>query len=267
MANKVQDTIKKIKQLFDAMPAPADPASAAPAGADSGNGATVAQYAVDGGQPVFVSIADDGMPDIDQNDAVFTDQACTAPYPDGTYKVTGTDFAFTVAGGIVTAVTDPDGKGAGTPVQAPAAPAAPAPAAPAAPAAPNFSTPALMKKELEAFNLKFEGGATPNIADIAVMVKALFENIFSYDLQRARQAEAIAAYEDAFAKQEVKLKAQEQIQRELFNLMEQLSGTPTGDPLEKPKLDIPKKGFETKAERMSGIVGAIKNLNAKTATK
>lgn len=91
------------------------PAAAATPPAPAGMASQMVSYNVDGGQPVFTDISDDGIADIDPGDMVYSDAAMTIPYPDGTYKVTGTDFGFTVAGGIVTAVTDPDGLGAGAP--------------------------------------------------------------------------------------------------------------------------------------------------------
>lgn len=270
----IPDILKRVKELFDSsMPPaaqPADPAGGAPPAApDAGNGSAVAQYNVDGGQPVFVNISDDGIADIDQADAVFTDAACTAPYPDGTYKVTGTDFSFTVAGGIVTAVTDPDGKGAGTPVQAPAAAPAPAPA----PAAPDFSNPAAMKKEFEAFKQKFASGGTPSLQELAVMVQALFENIFQYDLQRAKQAEAIAAYQDSFTKQELKMKEQDatigkqkEIIAGLFEAVEAFSQVPGADPIDQPKaMDLPKNSFKSKEEKLNAFAGHVSGLKKSQA--
>lgn len=91
------------------------PAAAATPPASDGMASQMVSYNVDGGQPVFTDISDDGIADIDPGDMVYSDAAMTTPYPDGTYKITGTDFGFTVAGGIVTAVTDPDGLGAGAP--------------------------------------------------------------------------------------------------------------------------------------------------------
>lgn len=104
----IPDALKtKIKELVKLSATPPPPATPQPV-----------SYNVDGGAPVFVDISDDGLPDIDANDKVFTDAGLTTPYPDGTYTVTGTDFQFTVAGGIVTTVVDPDGTGAGSPVGA-----------------------------------------------------------------------------------------------------------------------------------------------------
>lgn len=254
--NKIEETLSRIKALFADAPAPAAPAAPAPAPAPpappAGNSNAKAQYAVDGGVPVFVNISDDNIADIDQGDSVFTDAALTAPYPDGSYKVSGTDFGFTVAGGIVTAVDDKDGKGPGTPVQDAPAPAAPAPA-------PDFSTPAAMRKEFE----KFASNSTPSLVDLAVMVKALFENVFGYQLAQANQSEAIASYKDSFTKQEDKIKKQEEIIQGLFQVIEELSKVPTENPVEQPKTIFNKQTFESKEERVKGIASTLQKLRKK----
>lgn len=58
---------------------------------------------VTGGAPMVVDISDDGIEGVDQNDAVFTDDAMTIPYPDGDYPLDN-GSTVTVAGGKVTAV-------------------------------------------------------------------------------------------------------------------------------------------------------------------
>lgn len=66
--------------------------------------AKFASFPIDNGQPIYVDTSDDGLNDIDTGDSVYSDDAMTLPYPDGTYTVTGTSFSFTVAGGTVTAI-------------------------------------------------------------------------------------------------------------------------------------------------------------------
>ena len=104
---KLEGILKAVKVAFDA--APIVTPMAAPVIAPAMN---MASFPIDGGVPVFVDITDDGIADIDVNDAVFTDEAMTIPYPDGTYSVTGTDVSFTVALGLVISVADADGTGA-----------------------------------------------------------------------------------------------------------------------------------------------------------
>jgi hypothetical protein len=132
-----KEILKKIKAVFHETqvlaPAPVVPAPQPVKLATN--------YPVDGGQPVYVDTSDDGLNDIDTGDAVYSDEAMTQPYADGTFTVTGTSFSFTVAGGIVTATT-------GT-LDTTAAPAA----APAAAAAPLF-LPALRFRSLKQWKLK-----------------------------------------------------------------------------------------------------------------
>jgi hypothetical protein len=275
---KVEEALKKVKEIFTQLAAPAPIPAAqvvpAPAGAPAGNASNTAQYNVDGGAPVFVNISDDGIAGIDAGDPVFTDAAMTIPYPDGTYKVTGTDFSFTVAAGSVSAVTDPDQKGAGTPVQAAAAPVVPAPVVPApAPAAkpvPNFSTQENIKKELEAFNEKFSNGGTPDLESLAIITKALFENVFGWQLQEAQrkadQEAAMQTYLQNFTKQEGIISKQKEALDGLLSVVEELSKVPTDNPVDEPKTIFGKKDLKTKEERMSRIVSEIKELRTpKTA--
>lgn len=110
------------KKVFDTTTPPPAPPPAAPADTTT---ASPSAYAVDGGGTIYVDNSDDGIADIDTADKVYSDPAMTVPYPDGTYKVTGTDFGFTVAAGIVGTVTDPDGTGPGAPITDPGAMATP----------------------------------------------------------------------------------------------------------------------------------------------
>jgi hypothetical protein len=90
-----KEILKKIKAVFDGtVPAPAPVVTK-----------LTTNFPVDNGDPVYVDTSDDGINDIDAGDPVYSDDAMTTPYPDGTYKVTGTDVSFTVAGGIVTTIS------------------------------------------------------------------------------------------------------------------------------------------------------------------
>jgi hypothetical protein len=129
-----KDILKKIRAVFDstssstAAPAPIVPPAPIPQ-------KLAANFPVDGGAPVYVDTTIDvGLP-------VFSDEAMTAPYPDGDYTVTGTDFMFSVAGGVVTVVS-------GTLVAA-APPVLPPPPMPAGPTIPQFEA-----MQLELANLK-----------------------------------------------------------------------------------------------------------------
>jgi hypothetical protein len=257
---KVEEALKKVKEIFTQLAAPVQTPPVVPpaqaAGAPAGNASNTAQYNVDGGAPVFVNISDDGIAGIDAGDPVFTDAAMTIPYPDGTYKVTGTDFSFTVAAGSVSAVTDPDQKGAGTPVQAAAAPPVqqqPPIVPPAAKPVPNFSTQENIKKELEAFNEKFSNGGTPDIESLAIITKALFENVFGWQLQEAQrkadQEAAMQTYLQNFTKQETIISKQKEALDGLLNVVEELAHVPNDNPIDKPKTVF--GDVKTKEERLS----------------
>ena len=112
------DKINQIKTMLGIAPvAQAAPPVAPPAPINpsaSNDDSVVNSYGVDGGQPVFINCSDDGIADIDKGDSAWLDEAMTQPYPDGSYKVTGTDFGFVVTKGVVSDVSDPDQTGAGT---------------------------------------------------------------------------------------------------------------------------------------------------------
>jgi hypothetical protein len=273
--NKAFSILKKLKAVFDGM----DPNLGAPSGgvpsnapatspaSPNGNAAKTAQYNVDGGQPVFVNISDDGVSDIDQNDAVFTDAAMTTPYPDGTYKVTGTDFSFTVAGGVVTAIDDKDGKGAGTPVQS--APASNP--APATQSIPQFKS----QDEFNKFAEKFASG-TPSPDDMWAMVQALFENVFGWQINQKKAQDAIDLYEENFRAQEKviseqkeKLAKQEEILRDMFSVVEEIAKLPADNPVEQPKKQhvFSRPAPDEKEKRVAEIASAFNNIKIKANAK
>lgn len=113
------DKLNQIKAMLGIIPAAqaappvAPPPADAPIPPSANDDAVVSSYPVDGGQPVFVNNSDDGIAGIDKGDAAWLDEALTQPYPDGNYKVTGTNFGFTVSSGSVSDISDPDQKGAG----------------------------------------------------------------------------------------------------------------------------------------------------------
>lgn len=91
----LKEKIKAAKVKFSAAP-PAPTAPPAPPAPYSVN--------ITGGQPMYVNTSDDGIMDIDQGDAVFSDPALTVPYPDGTYTADD-GSSITVQGGVVTTYT------------------------------------------------------------------------------------------------------------------------------------------------------------------
>lgn len=285
----LRERFLKIRAAFDGTPpaAPAPPPAAPPAPPAAPSGMTSCSYNIDGGTPVYVNIADDGIPDIDMNDKVYTDQAMTTPYPDGTYKVTGTDFGFTVAGGIVTTVTDVDGKGPGLPIgsapPAPPPPPAPTPAAPAAPPQP-VTLSAMTEEQMTAMYSKFAGPIDDQMGALIIMVKALMEDRFGWKIREGQENAAIEVYKDTlattptvtieqmssvFAKAE---KADEQAKviarheetiKLLLELTQQLVELPTEDP--KTLTGQKKENFERAEKRekkFESIAAALKQVKS-----
>lgn len=274
----------KVKAAFDGTPPPAPAPNPAPAPA-APSGMTSCSYNIDGGVPVYVNIADDGIPDIDMGDAVYSDTAMTVPYPDGIYKVTGTDFSFTVAGGLVTVVTDADNKGPGAPIEsAMAKPPAPAPAPAAAAAPPQPVTLSTMTKEqITAIYSKFAGSVDDQIGALIVMVKALMECNFGWRIREGNENAAIEVYKDTLASTPTTItieqmssmfanaeKADEQAKiiarheetiKQLLELTSQLVEMPSADPVtltggKKEKFERTQK----KENAVLGIAAALKDI-------
>ncbi len=234
-SEKIMAAMKAIKQIF---------ADAAPAeGATNPN---VISYNVDGGDPVFLDVSSDNINGIDASDKLFSDIDLTTPYPDGTYKVTGTEFEFTVLAGEVTAITDTAGTGAGDPVST----AAPAPGVD--PLANNpaldMKTPEQMREAMEKFAT---GTPEERITGLETLCRALMEYCFGWQLREAQAKAitdaAIATYKQGFEDQKVlnesltkQLADQLNISKQMFEMVTELVEEPTDDPLEDEK----GKGFQ-----------------------
>lgn len=230
--NKFKEILNKIKAAFDA---PVDPAAPV-ADAEPPATANVVSYPVDGGVPVFTDISDDGVPGIDANDALFTDEAMTMPYPDGTYNITGTTFGFTSAGGIVSMVTDPAGTGAGMPIPDEAEPLT-------AGDVPPMPTVEERLAAIEAELAKAKVPVAPAMPTGMATEVAL--------VATTQKFEAVTA------KNEATIKA-------LFELVEQLCATPSADP--KTLTGNKKDQFDRTNKReksLEGIAEAIKSMKTK----
>lgn len=254
VAKTLKEKFEAIKAIFSATP-PAPPAST-PVKCD----APIVSYAVDGGVPIFTDITDDGVPGLDMNDYVFTDEALTTAYPDGTYKVTGTDFSFTVASGIITNIVDADGTGCGDAIiPTPAVP--PIPPAPITPPVPPVdmtkATPAQMREMFDKFGT---GLLEDRLALIETMLKGLIEYNWGYELRQASQQDAIAAYKDTIASNGVMFEKQEKFATQTIELLEQIIKEPTADPKTLPEN---KKGefADAKEARINKFAEGIKKLN------
>lgn len=276
---KIQTILAAVKAVFDVNPAP--PATTDPAAPATTTTAVVFSYGVDGGSTVYVDCSDDGIADIDANDKVYTDPALTQPYPDGTYNVTGTQFGFTVVGGIVTAVTDVAGTGPGVPLEQAAAMATPPPPPPppAAPPAPK-TTPAQMaemtKESMAACFAAFATGSSDDrIANLELVCKALMEYNFGWQIREAQQKltadQAINIYkvdlvnaQSDLATAKTQLAKQDQQLKGLFSLVEAMATIPSADPktLTGPRKEVFDKN-QSKEEKLEAISAALAEIKKK----
>lgn len=118
------------------------------------NAAMGTEFPLNDGTSVFVDTSDDGVDDIDVDDAVYTDEALTTPCADATYTLEdGRDF--TVTGGIVTAIDEAVDTAAAAP-KAPAQNRAKA-------AAPKASSPAARLKVAEARAARAEAALAAHV--------------------------------------------------------------------------------------------------------
>lgn len=94
------------------------------------------------------------------------------------------------------------------------------------------------QEEMMAYLNKFaapEEGATPaDPVKFAQILKTLFEKVFRWELQDAKDKAAIAQYQNGFKKQEETIANQQAILTELFTLVETLAGQETAAPAELP---------------------------------
>lgn len=278
----VKDIFKKVKAIFDAATPDTTPTDVAPADTTIN---TTFSYPITGGSSVYVDCSDDGLADIDTGDKVYTDPALTIPYPDGSYQVTGTNFSFAVASGIVGLVTDVDGTGPGLPLEQSAAtdtnqmakPAIP-PAPPAPPATPvtqpNTMASAKTPEEITALYESFANGIV-DPANIAVVLKALMENCFGWQIreqqQQATAQQAINIYKQDLTTAQVAMAAQDKLVTKheetikgLFELIEKLVEMPAEDP--KTLSAAKKERFDRSKSKEAGleaIADAIKKMKKK----
>lgn len=199
-------------------------------------------YPVDGGQPVYVDISDDGIPDIDVNDKVFSDQALTTPYPDGTYKVTGTDFGFTVAAGVVSAVTDPDSKGPGMPMGDMGMKDA---------ALADYPWEQCIADQMKQYNdmniaQKVCGSIKNGSVGMREHVKAMSE-IVDLQIQLAKQEKENKELTQKFEAQSAEVKSTRETVNQLFEMVGKIMELPTEEPIKKP--ENKKSKLETSLEK------------------
>jgi hypothetical protein len=162
-----------------------------------------------------------------------------------------------------------------------AAPPPPAPPAPIVPAQPVT----LSAEEVAAMYAKFATGTPEDrLANLEVMMKALMETNFGYEIRKGQEQTAIQAYKDslatmqttvdtataqmqsAFAKTEEQaavIAKHQQTITDLFELVEKLVEMPTGDP--KTLTGGKKEKFENqnkKEDRIAKMAEAVKAMKA-----
>jgi hypothetical protein len=245
-----KEILAKIKAVFDGSPVAA-PVFDAPPVETPATQQTISAYLVDGSGPVYVNNSDDGIPDIDSNDMVYSDAALTSPYPDGTYNVTGTSFGFTVAGGVVTAVNDVAGTGPGAPVD-PATLAKPVVPTPPA-AGPHQPPITLSAEEVQAMYAKFK---TENIDPVSAALASAVMAMEAANKKIEAQDKVIAKYDEVI--------------KGMFEFMEALAKEPTATPVtvppqKKEKFDKAAKN-EEKFEKYAKVLKEAREAKNAVAT-
>jgi hypothetical protein len=223
----IKEKLQAIKEMFSAVP-PAPivaPVQAEEPVTPAAMIANVVGYPVDGGQPVYTDISDDSIAGLDANDYVFTNESMATPYPDGTYNVTGTDFGFTISGGVIVSITNPSGTGAGQPLADIDEPVNAASVVPPAPTTTDIPV-------------------KPTVSPEAMKIMA-------------------AKHEDLnkeIASLKVQLAKQESFSKKVFELLEMVAAQPAAQPqtLPEPKKDGFNARKEAQLEKMALAIKAAK---------
>lgn len=97
-------------------------------------------------------------------------------------------------------------------------------------------TPLETKEQMRAALDKFAEGAAPEQQNLVVIVKALFESVFGWELrheaEKTAREQAIAAYKAGFATQEQIIANQKEAITKLTELVEQIADEPVGGRVE-----------------------------------
>lgn len=131
---------------------------------------------------------------------------------DGTYTLEdGT--AITVAAGLITVVT---------------------PAAVEATEPTEMSTPAQMQAAIDKFAVEAAAGKVPDVGKLAIVLKAVFENVFGWELrqasEKATREAAIATYQNGFKALTEKFNNQQKANKMLVELLEEFMEVETEKP-------------------------------------
>lgn len=92
------------------------------------------------------------------------------------------------------------------------------------------------KEQMYAALEKFAEGAGPDQQKLVVIVKALFENVFGWEIrheqEKAAREQAIADYKSGFEEQKQKVETLEKVNKELFAIVEHIADTEIVPPAE-----------------------------------
>ncbi len=157
------------------------------------------------------------------------------PAPDGTYSLPdGT--AITTVGGAISTITPPATQ----------------------PAQQQQVAPAVIPQTPQQMMAAFD--ANPDIKTIAVITKALFENVFGWQLKEAENAAtreaAIEAYRNGFTKQQSAFE-------KLLALVEEIIKEPVADPIETPKNNFSADVKISREQKTQSLTAALKELKNK----
>lgn len=263
MSTDKKTLLQKIKAFFDApivAVAPVTPAT--PVG-------TATPFKLQDGSDVMITIEDPTVSMTPDAGDVVT--IAGAPAPDASYTLED-GSTFTTAGGSITVFTPP------VPVTQTSEQLAAA-----AEAARLAALPTVLTAEIvEAMYAKFATG-TPEerLANLEIMMKAVMESNFGYDIRKGQENAAIQIYKDTLANATAaiaptmatalaKIEKQDEVIKMQFELLEQIIATPTGDPItltgsRKDRFDK-LQGRENKFAEMAAAFDKAKNKNKNPAT-
>lgn len=123
----------------------------------------------------------------------------------------------------------------------------------------ELKTPEQMQQALAAFA---EGATSPDMQKMATILKAVFENVFGWQLREAQEKaardQAIALYQAGFEEQK-KLK---EGFAQMIDLVEKLTETPAAEPVEPQKNQFGQMA-ETKRERIEKVTKLLTQIKNK----